>query len=110
MMTVWKVYEVFYSWFNWQGLQVNFKCHLSHDLLAQSHNPPIPKLLDPFPTVLLLLHAFIASESSHWDWDQYRLSLFDSIPAQKGAEKWRWTQGLVRSLDMVNVEAFSIKL
>lgn len=99
-MTVRTIYEVFYSWFNWQQLQVSFKGHLSHHLMAKSHN------LDIFPN-----YASSACFDCLW------VMLVGSEPVlavslslrgplhKKGAEKWRLNQGFVQWLVMVNVEA-----
>lgn len=95
MMTVCNIYEVFYSWFNWQQPQVTFKGRLSRHLLAQSH------YLHIFPTVLHLLHAFIASESDDWDWDQSWLSVsLWEHPCTKRGWKVEANPGFVRSFDV----------
>lgn len=99
-MTIRTIYDVFYSWFNWQQLQVNFKGHLSHHLLAKFHN------IDIFPN-----YAFSACFHCLW------VMLLGSEPVlavslslrgslhKKGAEKWRLNRGFVRWFVMVNVEA-----
>lgn len=99
-MTVRTIYEVFYSWCNWQQLQVSLKGHLSHHLLEKSHN------LDIFPN-------YASSECFHCFWVMLlgsepvlavSLSLRGSLH-KKGAEKWRLNQGFVQWFVMVNVEA-----
>lgn len=91
----WTIYEVFYSWFNWQHVQVSFKGHLAHHLLAQSPKTQLCVFCEFF-------HCLWVTWLGAAPVLAVRLYLRRSL-LKKGAEKLRCNL----AFHVVNVQAFS---